>query len=513
MTVVRQSKLRKRDIATLGPQYEGSRVSRDTLFADESDEDPFVSGGTSLYEDSEESDVADPEDVDLDGPETGGDDEIDSDEAFGDGDEEKFEEYAFRGSKIHGMDIREDAGEEEDDEDTDIVMNGANGAVGKLLEEGASSRSEEDQEVASSGMDEDLEEDPDSVIDDSSISDDPSASSSSSISTSSKSSSPNSEPSSRKAIREMMSTSKSTVLSTLSLAAKADQIKGAATKHQQKTFSTLLNTRIRLQKALTASNALPPTSSTTILPTPELQAAETAALGLWTALNTLRHSLAPAPDRKKRPFTAILSTPTADLWAGMQSHETHSIPTRRRTLEKWSLKTQPPPLPSAKNKFSTTPTQTPLLTLLDTHLAPPNSIRLLSQSLAAPQSTSPTSQKTYDDTPFYTALLRSLLSERMSQPHTATTTASPNPLPLHPPKRRKQVDTKASKGRKLRYTVQEKLQNFTAVEDRGGWGERQEAELFGSLLGRRGELGEESEEDGGDEGIGGEEDGLRLFRS
>lgn len=80
---------------------------------------------------------------------------------------------------------------------------------------------------------------------------------------------------------------------------------------------------------------------------------------------------------------------------------------------------------------------------------------------------------------------------------------------------RKKVDTKASKGRKMRYTVHEKLQNFMASEDRGMWGERQRDELFGGLLGRRGALREDAVdvEDGdlGREDV--EEEGLRLFRS
>lgn len=83
---------------------------------------------------------------------------------------------------------------------------------------------------------------------------------------------------------------------------------------------------------------------------------------------------------------------------------------------------------------------------------------------------------------------------------------------------KKPVDTKASKGRKMRYTVQEKLQNFMAPDDVGSWGERQRAELFGSLFGRKVRLGEDEGGDGGEmEGVDGDEDGLegegrlRLF--
>jgi protein AATF/BFR2 len=45
------------------------------------------------------------------------------------------------------------------------------------------------------------------------------------------------------------------------------------------------------------------------------------------------------------------------------------------------------------------------------------------------------------------------------------------------------VDTKASKGRKLRYTAHEKIQNFMVPIPRATWHEEQIDELFASLLG------------------------------
>ena len=79
------------------------------------------------------------------------------------------------------------------------------------------------------------------------------------------------------------------------------------------------------------------------------------------------------------------------------------------------------------------------------------------------------------------------------------------------------VDTKASKGRRLRYTVHEKLQDFMApVSERhlGWWEDRQANEFFGSLLGRRTEVVVDEEEDGEDgEGMDVDvgDDGLRVF--
>lgn len=87
-------------------------------------------------------------------------------------------------------------------------------------------------------------------------------------------------------------------------------------------------------------------------------------------------------------------------------------------------------------------------------------------------------------------------------------------------KTRKNVDTKASKGRKMRFTVHEKLQNFMAPEDRNSWEESARDRFFAALLGRKVDLGEgEGESEGSDrdeEGDGDvdvEEEGLMLFRS
>ena len=144
----------------------------------------------------------------------------------------------------------------------------------------------------------------------------------------------------------------------------------------------------------------------------------------------------------------------------------------------------------------------------------------------------------YDDADFYTVLLRELVEQRMadgSSAHASLPTQNGHgigtengngTLPLLPGMKdralrvKKNVDTKASKGRKMRYTVHEKLQNFMAPEDRGVWGERQRAELFSGLLGRRVEMGEEMDVDGeGEDGDGDgdvearrEEEALMLFR-
>ncbi len=56
---------------------------------------------------------------------------------------------------------------------------------------------------------------------------------------------------------------------------------------------------------------------------------------------------------------------------------------------------------------------------------------------------------------------------------------------LQSKKSKKQIDTRASKGRKIRYQVQEKIQNFMAPQPVGKWHEEMAEELFASLFGRK----------------------------
>ena len=536
----RKSKLRKSDGPILGPRYSGARVSRDALLAEESDDDPFGSGasqrnGLSLEEDEDEDedeDVADPDDVEMDGTNGGDDEDINSEEAFGEGDEERFKDYKFSGSRTarqrreNGTGKRgvKDTDAEEDSDVESDVQSKIDGSkaypVGELNKEnGTSEDLESDDEPFKNDLGNDREM---------SESDDESESANGEPDLDKKSDD-------RALLRQMMASEQKSVVATISQAAKADAAKGKAVTHQSRTFSSLLNTRMCLQKALVAANSLAASPSPPAPDDATINAAEQAALTLWTQLNSLRTSFESTTSTKtsqKRPFAATLSTPLSALWSEMQSHESNSIPNRRAILQKWSVKTAPASSLPTRNKFSNTPTQQPLLNMLDMQLSSPNLDRLIEKT-QLPSSCAPlqaqaqaTTSKTahadshqevnslhnpiYDDSSFYTLLLRDLVEQKRSLPTTSQNSSQP-PISIPPPvKIRKKVDTKASKGRKMRYTVHEKLQNFMAREDRCTWGERQVVEFFGGLLGNRSRLGEgkvdESEED---EDVG--EKGLRLF--
>ena len=116
----------------------------------------------------------------------------------------------------------------------------------------------------------------------------------------------------------------------------------------------------------------------------------------------------------------------------------------------------------------------------------------------------------------YAVLLTTLLEQRGSATVTVDGSAAISGHAVRrEAKTRRVVDTKASKGRKLRYTTHEKLLNYMAPREVGNWGDRQVDELFSSLFGRRVDMGEDREEAEDDDGamdVGMGEKGLLFGR-
>ncbi|KAJ3412207.1 hypothetical protein HDV05_001117 [Chytridiales sp. JEL 0842] len=120
----------------------------------------------------------------------------------------------------------------------------------------------------------------------------------------------------------------------------------------------------------------------------------------------------------------------------------------------------------------------------------------------------------FDDTDFYQLLLKELIESRMSDTSNpillATKFAELREL-QRKQRKKKKVDTKASKGRKIRYHVHEKLMNFMVPVPKGTWHESMVEELFGSLFGHQQAEAEEGkmDVDGGEIVV--PNDGLKLF--
>lgn len=429
---VGKSKLRKRDVVPLGPQYEGSTISRDAI-EDEDEDDPFSKG---FDEEESEDDV---EELD----------EAEDDESVG----SEEEDDDLRDSEESP--VTDPSDEEDDDEEDD-----------------------DDSEEASDE---------------------------------------------RAELRKMMAEEQKSVAATLSQAAKADAEKGRAVKTQRATFDALLNTRVKLQKALIGANTLSglaEEASDEEYPVDAFQAAETAAFNLWSSLNALRETLESNRTGKKRKhFDFTEASPISELWTHMRDQETSSQPHRDTVLEKWSAKARGAAAIAPRNRLNNTASSQTIVDVLHEQLS---GDRLVKRA-RTPRSCAPLqlgrkvqeSSSIYDDADFYGLLLQSLLEQRSADSVAAAASASNIDVSFQmrrEAKTKKNIDTKASKGRKLRYTVHEKLQNFMAPEDRGLWGGRQTDELFGSLFGRKMGLGEDDEDDKMDEADA-EEAGLMLFRN
>ncbi|KAI9844246.1 MAG: rRNA-processing protein bfr2 [Thelocarpon superellum] len=497
---VGKSQLRRVEEVPLGPQYSGSRISRDAV-EDDSGDDPFALRGNV---------------DDESGSSQGEEDEVDP---------------------INASSTGLTEGKETEDEVLDVEDN-FNGISGSTSDED-DRRSDEGESDGDGDDDDDDESDdddtprpPGDIID-------------------------------RTALRKMMSESQKSVLATISQATKADAAKGRAVKRQRQTYDALLNTRIRLQKALIATNTMTEVSSHPSDANDAAYAvAEEAALHLWHQVTNLRATLNPSTATKRiRPSSSLISsTPLSTLWTEMQGLHNAALPVRRSTLEKWASKARVAPTLSTAQRLNNTARQQNLTDVLDGHLSGSNVERLLvrtqmPRSCAPHQATAKAKgkeerEKIFDDADFYQLLLKELVEQRMADASLASaSTGHPSRTPLatfntnadtsdHPistianlatasheaKTHRRNVDVKASKGRKLRYVVHEKLQNFMAPEDRSSWAQRQVDELFGGLFGRRGTLDEdddmEDEVDGEREKHGGEREqedddddvgGLRLF--
>lgn len=491
----RKSKLRKPQEINLGKQYAGSQISRDALDA-ESDDDPFKARS-----DDEDSEDDDEEGAEL---ENGEDEDSDSQEASEESEDEKPKQTKKSKQQQQEADSEED--------EVDGMETGSDDIEGN---EGSEDGLDEDDMDSEGSQDDDDDGDDDQEeTNRGGKSDD------------------------REELRQLMATDQKAIAASISQAAKSDAVKGKAVKQQRSTFDSLLNTRIKFQKGLTAMNQLSVAAKDADdVDREAVKSAESAALSLWSTLEDLRYTLADAQSgeskKRKRPSPVSSTTSSDSLWKRMTDLESDSVAHRRAILDKWSLKVRGSSTsgPNARGKLlgSSTGGQQTITTVLDAQLAPEAGERSTKRARKQAANGDEDDEPIYDDTAFYQTLLRELVEQRMSSDSITNGLDTlhiqlPSRLSLHPVtgmrndknKRRGAVDTRATKGRKMKYDVHEKLQNFMAPEDRGTWTTRARDEFFASLLGRTasGLLGEDDEEasaaEESDEDR--EEGGLRLFR-
>lgn len=471
-------------------------------------------------DDSQEFD--DPDTADLERDNVIDDEEIDSDEAFGEGEEELFRKkgFSFKDSKkakatngskaaVNGRskravaaDFMSGSEEEQDDVDSDSAEDDETAQLDGSDSEEEPSDEEEDGSSAEENSDDDSEDDDEDDEDEemggADVGDD------------------------RSGIRNLMQQGQKSVVATISQAAKADAEKGVAVRQQRRAYDSLLNLRIRLQKGLAAINSLGQVTDGDSADKEPYEAAEEAAIKLWTAIDGFRASLIPEPkpgQKRKRGIDA--STSNEGIWEDMQATEERAASKRKKVLDKWSNRVKSTTTTMTKTRqLGAAAGSQSLISVLEDQLVNPE--RLIKRT-RVPRSCAPVQAARklaedpaiYDDADFYQLLLKELVDQRTSDTGAGGADASVPTVrwtAIKEAKTRKQVDRRASKGRKLRFTVHEKLQNFMAPEDRKGWEGEAIDRLFGTLFGQKMQLKEEVSDDEGDD-LGAEEEGLKLFRS
>ncbi|KDE02836.1 hypothetical protein MVLG_06627 [Microbotryum lychnidis-dioicae p1A1 Lamole] len=305
------------------------------------------------------------------------------------------------------------------------------------------------------------------------------------------------------------------MISQLRTAAHADIEKGIDVKKQFSFCDSVLESRIKLQKAVTAINVLPRPANAEMYYQQVEEERERARLEV-EALNEelfklrstmlkgkeqiqiqLPTNLGQSRKRHRNPDSAqeYLAATVKDLAA----IETALEPFLRTTITKWSDKVLAASgLALGKDKKFKAVNQN-AMAQIDHALGPLERERLVKRTRLRRTTDravvgqadlgtlegekTPVDEEVFDDGDFYQQLLRDVIESRMLDLDDPTL-ESLRQATARSKKQKKVVDTRASKGRKIRYHVHDKLQNFMVPIEAGGWHEEKVDELFASLLGR-----------------------------
>ncbi|KAI9006424.1 apoptosis antagonizing transcription factor-domain-containing protein [Hyaloraphidium curvatum] len=315
----------------------------------------------------------------------------------------------------------------------------------------------------------------------------------------------------------------------LSASARADVEKGQNVKAQLAIFESLLDLRIKLQPALTSANQLPPhdllssfvsATSSEPHPTPQddLHEMRSELSHVITDLMNLRfHLLEQSPGfpadqlpsnrkRKSHPNQSL-----EDRWNDLDELERLFESYRDQTLDKWWAKAHGG-AQSVATKFKAVNQAASAQVrniLADkerlrkrTRLWRSGDGRSLGRPDAKERNAAVSEEKAavdahlanldteiFDDTDFYSLLLKELIDSRGSSSSMDPMQMASNHLLLKQLQDRKkkatkkQVDTRASKGRKIRYHVMDKLRNFMAPREVADMEDGLKNELFANLFG------------------------------
>ncbi|CAN6650359.1 protein Bfr2p [Trichomonascus vanleenenianus] len=328
-------------------------------------------------------------------------------------------------------------------------------------------------------------------------------------------------------LSKLLGQEKKKIVSRLSETARADAEKGAAVQKQMDIYEGLLDMRIGLQKALGASNLLPlDKASAKEFITDETPDLRQDALGslydFIDRLSDVRVKLMQV-DNIAVPEKLSKKRNLEEAFGNVSALDETLSKYRESVLDKWSRKIQASSgataLQSSKFKSLNQTAAVQVGTILAdmdrlikrTRLNRSNyKILGLEEEESEVKQKVDTQEETYifDDTDFYRMQLKELVDKRMAD--NSSGQSANVKWTVAKTKTKKVVDTKASKGRKLRYHVQEMVQGFAAPNNNAfTWNDDQRDDLFASLFGQQVRVDEESEHESEDEIVA--DTGFQVF--
>ncbi|KAI7905236.1 apoptosis antagonizing transcription factor-domain-containing protein [Cokeromyces recurvatus] len=322
------------------------------------------------------------------------------------------------------------------------------------------------------------------------------------------------------------------MISQLSKSAQADVEKGQHVRQQLTLWDNCLESRIRMQKVIDDANKLPQKDAWYDF----LAKTEGIEIELEEVKNDLHEIIDDLMDIRSGLLTqnGAVELPEDDynsrkrhidddddvyidtLWKDISKLNEVFTPYRNSTLEKWSNKVQAAAGARLNKKFKAFDQN--VMTQIETIMADKTSlikrtqlqrsdykilgkisVTVENQKEEQQQEEIDTGKKAdrhlntydveiFDDQDFYQQQLRELIESRMvdtNDPVAIGMRWAARKQTENKKKKAKTIDRKASKGRKLRFNVHEKLQNFMAPIPNGEWHESMIDELYSSLLGQK----------------------------
>lgn len=272
-------------------------------------------------------------------------------------------------------------------------------------------------------------------------------------------------PKSAKGISQILSAEQKNLLSRLTTDNSSDVEKGKSVSAQMKIYEGLLDLRIQTQKVLNETNKLN---------ADEPQSAEHLYPVIGKVLALRKQLSNDSSNDSVDSSLSELAKQNAELNEKLRAQ-------RDSVLTKWSRKVE---LSSGRNALQSSKLRSLAQSAaLQVSTVLSDMPRLVKRTQVDRSGYNLPENSTYlfDDTDFYRLLLKDLVDRRMADG--ASGTAQGIKWKAAVTKQKKKMDNRASKGRKLKYTVMEKIQGFDAPRHVYSWTDKQAEDLYAGLLG------------------------------